>query len=102
MTGELALRPSCPPHLSVTSSLIESRSLCRTFPGFRVYAEAASRGRLLRALTRLRKALAKAPLLATFAAELVKLMIMKPVDSGSVDTNLEDHHMDVNDPAFMY
>jgi len=48
------------------------------------------------------KALAKAPLLATFAAELVKLMIMKPVDSGSVDTNLEDHHMDVNDPAFMY
>jgi hypothetical protein len=32
----------------------------------------------------------------------VKLMIMKPVDSGSVDTNLEDHHMDVNDPAFMY
>ena len=48
------------------------------------------------------KALAKAPLLATFATELIKLMIMKPIDSGSIDTTLEGHHMDVNDPAFMY
>jgi magnesium-protoporphyrin IX monomethyl ester (oxidative) cyclase len=48
------------------------------------------------------KALAKAPLLATFATELIKLMIMKPIDSGSIDTTLENHHMDVNDPAFMY
>jgi len=29
-------------------------------------------------------------------------MIMKPIDSGSIDTTLEGHHMDVNDPAFMY
>ena len=48
------------------------------------------------------KAMAKAPCLAAFAANLAKLMFMKPIDSGSIDTTLENHHMDVNDPAFMY
>ena len=48
------------------------------------------------------KAIAKAPLMASFATELIKLMVLKPVDSGSVDTALENHAMDVNDPAFMY
>jgi magnesium-protoporphyrin IX monomethyl ester (oxidative) cyclase len=44
------------------------------------------------------KNLQRAPLLAGFASELIGLLVMPPVDSGSVDiTKVAE-----NDPAFMY
>ena len=44
------------------------------------------------------KNLQKAPLLAAFAADLIGLLAMKPVDSGSIDMTREFE----SDPAFMY
>jgi len=44
------------------------------------------------------KNLQKAPLFAAFAADLIGLLAMKPVDSGSIDMTREFE----SDPAFMY
>jgi magnesium-protoporphyrin IX monomethyl ester (oxidative) cyclase len=41
--------------------------------------------------------LEKAPLIATFAYNLIAIALIPPVESGSIDINEE-----MNDPAFMY
>ena len=50
----------------------------------------------------MQKTVAKAPLLAKFAAEMIQILAMPPVDSGSIDVSSYGNPRDVSDPAFMY